>query len=145
VNDSSQPKDFTITSTDNTLDNSFTISLDDLKPIDLNSYITMNSSGSDTITLTGTGATTTNNNYIWPSLGTDQLATLTTAQIGTIDPSNWATIQPWNPVAFKDNWPEWFRVQNMRKQYPSLDKALTQLETVYNLVKDDYDNPTPKR
>ena len=143
MNDSSQPKDFTITSTDTTQDNSFTITLDDIKTIDLNSYITMNSSGSDTITLTGTGGTTSN--YIWPTLSTDQIATLTTGQIGAIDPSNWVTIQHWNPVAFKDNWPEWFKVQNMRKQYPSLDKALTQLETVYNLVKDDYDNPTPKR
>jgi len=52
----------------------------------------MNSSGSDTITLTGTGGTTSN--YIWPTLGTDQIATLTTGQIGAIDPSNWVTIQP---------------------------------------------------
>jgi len=143
VNDSSQPKDFTITSTDTTQDNSFTINLDDLKFIDLNNYITMNSSGSDTITLTGTGGTTTNA-YTWPTLSTDQLATLTTGQIGALD-STWITTHSWNPVPFKDNWPEWFRVQSMRKQYPSLDKALTQLETVYNLVKDDYDNPTPKR
>jgi len=104
----------------------------------------MNSSSADTITLAGSTGTISGSS--WSGLTTDQISSLTTAQITQLDTSLWSsTIQNWQQIPFKETWPDWFRVQNMRKQYPSLDKALTQLETIYNIVKDDYDNPTPKR
>jgi hypothetical protein len=49
------------------------------------------------------------------------------------------------PEEWVDAFPDWDRVQDMCKQYPGLDVALRNFQTVYNLVKDDYDNPVPKR
>ena len=42
---------------------------------------------------------------------------------------------------FVDAFPEWQRVQDMCKKYPGLEIALRNFQTVYTLVKDDYDNP----
>jgi hypothetical protein len=44
-----------------------------------------------------------------------------------------------------DAFPDWSRVKDMCKQYPGLEIALRNFRTVYELVKDDYDNPTPKK
>jgi hypothetical protein len=135
MNNSLQPKDCTIISSDITTDNTVTINLDELRS-ELYNYNTMHSytlQASDTITLSGQ-----------PHLTTDQITTLTSASIGVLD-TNWIVANQFTPVAFKDNWPEWLKTQRMRKLYPSLDRAFAQLETVYNLVKDDYDNPVPKK
>jgi hypothetical protein len=52
----------------------------------------------------------------------------------------------WNlPEEWVDSFPVWSRVQDMCNQYPSLEIALRNFQTVYQLVKDDYDNPTPKK
>jgi len=44
-----------------------------------------------------------------------------------------------------DCFPEWHRVEDMCKKYPGLEIAFRNFQTVYQLVKDDYDNPTPKK
>ena len=49
------------------------------------------------------------------------------------------------PKEWVDCFPEWSRVEDMCKQYPGLAIAFRNFQTVYQLVKDDYDNPTPKK
>ena len=49
------------------------------------------------------------------------------------------------PEEWVDSFPEWDRVNDMCKQYPGLEIAFRNFQTVYQLVKDDYDNPTPKK
>ena len=49
------------------------------------------------------------------------------------------------PKEWIDCFPEWRRVEDMCKQYPGLEIAFRNFQTVYQLVKDDYDNPTPKK
>jgi hypothetical protein len=52
----------------------------------------------------------------------------------------------WNlPEEWVGTFPEWDRVEDMCKKYPALEIALRNFKTVYQLVKDDYDNPTPKK
>jgi hypothetical protein len=45
---------------------------------------------------------------------------------------------------FVDAFPDWQRVQDMCKKYPGLEIAMRNFQTVYTLVKDDYDNPKDK-
>ena len=45
---------------------------------------------------------------------------------------------------FIDSFPDWQRIQDMCKKYPGLEIALRNFQTVYTLVKDDYDNPKDK-
>lgn len=49
------------------------------------------------------------------------------------------------PKEWIDSFPSWSRVEDMCKKYPGLEIALRNFQTVYQLVKDDYDNPTPKK
>jgi hypothetical protein len=108
-------------------------SLDDL----LTSTITLDSTGYSytcdsstisTITLSPSSSTT----YTIGS-ATDTLS---------IDTSNFT----WNlPDEWVDSFPEWSRVEDMCKKYPALEIAIRNFKTVYQLVKDDYDNPTPKK
>ncbi len=49
------------------------------------------------------------------------------------------------PKEWVDCFPDWHRVEGMCKKYPGLEIALRNFQTVYQLVKDDYDNPTPKK
>lgn len=51
----------------------------------------------------------------------------------------------WGGEEWVDSFPDWSRISDMRSKYPSLDIAMRNLETIYKLVKDDYDNPTPKK
>ena len=53
---------------------------------------------------------------------------------------NWGSPEEW-----VDSFPEWQRVEDMCQKYPALEIALRNFKTIYNLVKDDYDNPTPKK
>jgi len=41
---------------------------------------------------------------------------------------------------FVDSFPDWDRVQNMCQKYPGLEIALRNFQTIYTLVKDDFDN-----
>jgi hypothetical protein len=73
------------------------------------------------------------------------ISVLTTTSIPSL------TINDINPISFTwgkdfvDKFPEWNRIKSMCDQYPSLEIALRNFETIYQLVKDDYDNPTPKK
>ncbi len=49
------------------------------------------------------------------------------------------------PKEWVDCFPDWHRVEDMCKKYPGLEIAFRNFQTVYQLVKDDYDNPTPKK
>jgi hypothetical protein len=49
---------------------------------------------------------------------------------------NWGEAEEW-----VDAFPDWQRIQDMCKKYPGLEIALRNFQTVYTLVKDDYDNP----
>ena len=83
------------------------------------------------------------NNITIQPLDTSQWATLTTAQIGALNTEyvlNWPQQQD-----FVDTWPAWHKMKDMAAKYPAIKKALENLSTVYTMVKDDYDNPTPKR
>jgi hypothetical protein len=121
------------------------------------------SSSLDTITITSDYGTTI------PSLTTTQLSALSpggggnmyytsgsisgSSFINTINVSSTISIDTgstWNtttvlPVDWVDSFPSWARVQDMCKQYPSLEIALRNFQTIYQLVKDDYDNPAPKK
>ena len=49
------------------------------------------------------------------------------------------------PEEWVDAFPDWRRVEDMCKKYPGLEIAFRNFQTVYQLVKDDYDNPVPKK
>lgn len=49
------------------------------------------------------------------------------------------------PVDWQDQFPAWDRMQDMCKHYPGLKIAFENLKVVYEMCKDDYDNPTPKK
>lgn len=52
----------------------------------------------------------------------------------------------WNlPEEWVGCFPDWDRVTDMCKKYPAMEIAMRNFQTVYQLVKDDYDNPTPKK
>ncbi len=79
----------------------------------------------DTITLTGAGAG-----------GIYTISTGDTITLNTDYNFNWGDAQEW-----VDSFPDWQRVQDMCKKYPGLEIALRNFQTIYTLVKDDYDNP----
>lgn len=122
------------------------ISLDDL----LTSTITLDSTGTGTFTYAGSS----DYSYTYDSNSVSTITMspfLSTYSIGTINPTI-STVSidnsqfTWNlPVEWVGTFPEWDRVEDMCKKYPALEIALRNFKTVYQLVKDDYDNPTPKK
>ena len=76
-----------------------------------------------------------------------------TYTVGSITTSDTITIQSFDPnqytFNFPEEWrnsfPEWSRVQDMCKKYPGLKIAFDNFKVFYEMVKDDYDNPTPKK
>ena len=98
----------------------------------------------DTITLTGLAAqpalTTTSGTYTIGSLSTDQIAQLTTITLDSSTTYNWNAPQEW-----VDSFPNWTRVQDMMDKYPGLKIAYDNFRVFYEMVKDDYDNPIPKK
>ena len=81
--------------------------------------------------------TTANMNY---NISTDINGTYTimsdTISINSDYNFNWGDAEE-----FVDSFPDWQRIQDMCKKYPGLEIALRNFQTVYTLVKDDYDNP----
>jgi hypothetical protein len=63
--------------------------------------------------------------------------TINTSFFDDISPSPFA----WGDDNFINNFPEWGRVQDMCSKYPGLEIALRNFQTIYTLVKDDYDAP----
>ena len=107
------------------------ISSDDVFTIDLSS-INMNRtdnyiSSGDTITITSSGGG-----------GYSTISTDTMSTDGYV--FNWGATEEW-----VDNFPDWDRVKSMCQQYPGLEIALRNFQTIYTLVKDDYDNPKDKK
>lgn len=49
------------------------------------------------------------------------------------------------PVEWVDCLPPFSRVQDMCEKYPGLKIAFENFKVFYEMVKDDYDNPTPKK
>jgi hypothetical protein len=116
----------------------------------------------NTITLDNTGTSTIT--YTEPSsysytYDSSSMSTITIGSVGgsytigsisavpaintvSIDTSQFS----WNlPEEWVGTFPDWDRVEDMCKKYPALEIALRNFKTVYQLVKDDYDNPTPKK
>lgn len=52
-------------------------------------------------------------------------------------------------IDFQNEWensfPDWQRIQDMCKKYPGLQIAFDNFKVFYEMVKDDYDNPIPKK
>lgn len=105
-----------------------------ITPSDLSySYATAYDIGGNTITISGAAAQPT---Y---SLGSSGLSTIT---LNSVDTSSFT-------YDFHKEWqncfPQWTRVQDMCEQYPGLKIAFENFKVFYEMVKDDYDNPTPKK
>jgi hypothetical protein len=83
------------------------------------------------------------NFQIQPLLSTTgQLSHITPLQTNfNLDPSGYT----FNNKEFVNTWPSWNKIKDMTIKYPALKKALENLSTIYTMVKDDYDNPTPKK
>jgi len=79
-------------------------------------------------------------NTIGP-LTTDSIAAIGTIDISTLLNTSWTL----NRVEWVDMWPDFNKVKNMRDKYPALDKAMDKVVSIYNMVKDDYDSPVPKK
>lgn len=93
-------------------------------------------------TYSGQGSVTSS--YVSPNTNTITLTGGYTIVSDTINLNqgyefNWGDAQEWI-----DSFPDWQRVQDMCKKYPGLEIALRNFQTVYTLVKDDYDNPKDK-
>lgn len=122
-------------------------SLDDLLT---DSLITLSGTGTGTFTVTG--SSDYSYTYDSASMSTITLSpSISTYSIGTISPTI-STVSidnsqfTWNmPVEWVGTFPDWDKVEDMCKKYPALEIALRNFKTVYQLVKDDYDNPTPKK
>jgi len=100
--------------------------------------------GSFGSTMAGNAYTTASGLTYVNSIG--PLTTASIGAIGTVDIStllnrNWTL----NSIEWVDTWPDFNRVKNMRDKYPALDKAMDKVVSIYNMVKDDYDNPVPKK
>lgn len=48
-------------------------------------------------------------------------------------------------IEWQNNFPNWARVQDMIEKYPGLKIAFENFKVFYEMVKDDYDNPAPKK
>ena len=77
-----------------------------------------------TITLTGSSGTT----YSIPSLSGDTISF----------PDSISTIESYLPKEFVNAFPNWDKVEKMRKEYPALDIALKKFQEVYTMVEDDW-------
>ena len=77
--------------------------------------------------------------------GTITYPSISTVQIGAITSVDTSAFTFNIPEEWVGTFPAWDRVDNMCKKYPALEIALRNFKTVYQLVKDDYDNPTPKK
>ena len=106
------------------------------------SLITLSGTGTETFTIELPQDLYTNTNYINSTMTSSYSYNNITISSGAeYDVKfNWGPPQPW-----LDSFPDWDRVQNMCKEYPGLEIAFRNFKTFYELVKDDYDNPTPKK
>ena len=72
--------------------------------------------------------------------------TLTGSTIDTITINSMDNNYTFNfPQEWQDSFPGWHRVQDMCDKYPGLKVAFDNFKVFYEMIKDDYDNPTPKK
>lgn len=74
-------------------------------------------------------------------LTTNSISAISSIDISTLLNTSWSL----NRVEWVDMWPDFNKIKNMRDKYPALDKAMGKVVSIYNMVKDDYDNPVPKK
>jgi hypothetical protein len=74
--------------------------------------------------------------------GATTYSTVTTTDTITLDSSSFVFNLP---TEWIDCLPPLDRVQNMCEKYPGLKIAFENFKVVYEMVKDDYDNPVPKK
>jgi len=67
--------------------------------------------------------------------------TITLSGLDSLSPSYPLTI----PVEWQNEFPSWNKVKDMCEKYPGLKIAFDNFRVFYEMVKDDYDNPTPKK
>ncbi len=137
---------------------------DSSQPQDSSNYLTINDTSIEeilkncTIDLGGTGASM-NDVYISPVIYSSSNVTLTnsvgaqstftigssadTITIGAIGSDGQYSFN--FPEEWRDAFPNWDRVQDMCKKYPGLKVAFDNFKVFYEMCKDDYDNPTPKK
>jgi hypothetical protein len=134
---SSQPKNLSI-------DSSSQIDIDDILK---SSMVGTSSTSENTITISsGTGLSSYTYDFgnltsIPGQPGTYAIST-DTITLNTISASQFS----FNfPKEWHDTFPEWHRVQSMCDKYPGLKIAFDNFKVFYEMVKDDYDNPTPKK
>lgn len=115
-------------STDLFSNDTYTITIDPISSID-NVYI-------DTTTMNGAYSITSGaGGAVGSSYSINDTITLNSEY-----QFNWGEAEEWI-----DAFPDWQRVQDMCKKYPGLEIALRNFQTVYTLVKDDYDNPKDEK
>ena len=119
--------------------------------------ISTSATGSDTITITTDGDMSYSYSDTYNSINTISLPSIsidgqptyslgsgspTTITLNGVDTSHFT-------YDFHKEWqncfPQWTRVQDMCKEYPGLKIAFENFKVFYEMVKDDYDNPTPKK
>jgi len=119
--------------------------------------ISTSATGSDTITITTDGDMSYSHSDTYNSINTISLPSIsiggqptysltsgspTTITLNGVDTSHFT-------YDFHKEWqncfPQWTRVQDMCKEYPGLKIAFENFKVFYEMVKDDYDNPTPKK
>ena len=136
---SSQPKNLSI-------DSSSQVDIDDVLK---NCMISASGTGvtQDTITIspiTNTAYTYNFSNLATciPSSGGPYSISTDTITLNGIDASQFT----FNfPKEWVDSFPDFNRVDDMCKKYPGLKIAFDNFKVFYEMVKDDYDNPTPKK
>lgn len=97
--------------------------------------------GSFGSTMAGNAYTTASGLTYINTINTSSISAIGTVDISTLLNRNWTL----NSVDWVDTWPDFNKVKNMRVKYPALDKAMDKVISIYNMVKDDYDNPVPKK
>lgn len=109
---------------------------------------TMAVGGTDTITLTSGSASyfnsgITSSSYTMAGSGISTVTINSFGPTGAVGTITIPDIQDslFFPTEWVDSFPEWSRIEDMCKQYPGLKIAFENFKTVYQLVKDDYDNP----
>ncbi len=137
MSDSSLPKDSS---------NDLTINVKSIDEI-INDYSITNlnaissASTSDTITITGSsgynyssGMSTITLSPSYTTINSIDTVSIDTSQFTFNFPKEWV-----------DCFPDFARVEKMCEKYPGLKIAFDNFKVFYEMVKDDYDNPTPKK
>ena len=125
-------------------------------------YSTISTSSGDTITITGLDTITSGldnitiissdtMNSIVSDYSTYNGDTITYSSDFKYSPSTVTINNTEHPYVFnfdqewKNSFPNFSKIENMCEQYPGLKIAFENFKVFYEMVKDDYNNPTPKK